>query len=388
MSTTTQASIVDYSAGTVTEDVTQTVVLSLETSRSKNKRVRKGIEEFQNIASYIGETIPSVPENERQPHNNTFYRLVTAEFDDLFVKARVAREAGQYAVSVYNTYAANGKEGDRPSLGHGDFLKISHQDFKIEENDAGYGLKAGFIPYEPLWFAIDTSPYSREYLERIFEGDADTGSCELHLSGDGNLRAHLAVKWPVEVYEPTDVGTKIGVDIGENVIYSVAAVEGDEVLDVELESGSEFRHRREQFKQKRKRFQEQGDLRALKQTRGEHERYTEHVLDTASRRIVEFAREYSPSVIVLENLTHYRDRDGYAIHDWPYAMLQEKIAYKATEEGIPVEKVDPYNTSITCRKCGQATAEFRNGSDFHCRRCGYEVHADVNAAINIANRYE
>lgn len=28
----------------------------------------------------------------------------------------------------------------------------------------------------------------------------------------------------------------------------------------------------------------------------------------------------------------------------------------------------------------------RSGETFHCRRCDYEVHADVNAAINIATR--
>lgn len=65
-------------------------------------------------------------------------------------------------------------------------------------------------------------------------------------------------------------------------------------------------------------------------------------------------------------------------------MLQEKIAYKATAEGIPVETVNPRDTSITCRKCGQAVLEFRDGADFACRVCGYEVHADVNGAINIA----
>jgi IS605 OrfB family transposase len=103
--------------------------------------------------------------------------------------------------------------------------------------------------------------------------------------------------------------------------------------------------------------------------------------------VVEFAVEHEPSVLVLEDLTHYRETADDPIHDWPFADLQEKICYKATAEGIPVETVDPKDTSITCRKCGQATPEFRDGTEFSCRRCGYEVHADVNAAINIAKRY-
>lgn len=72
--------------------------------------------------------------------------------------------------------------------------------------------------------------------------------------------------------------------------------------------------------------------------------------------------------------------------DWPYAILQEKIAYKAKAADVPVESVNPQNTSVTCRQCGQTNRGYREGSEFVCTRCGYEVHADVNAAINIANR--
>jgi transposase len=65
-------------------------------------------------------------------------------------------------------------------------------------------------------------------------------------------------------------------------------------------------------------------------------------------------------------------------------MLTEQLAYKATEAGLPVEAIDPAETSITCRQCDETNPAFRDGDDFECWECGYEVHADVNAAINIA----
>jgi IS605 OrfB family transposase len=383
-----QRSINSFSADTHTETVVQTVVLDLETSEAKNKKVTIGIEEFQRIAGFFGDIMPSIPEYERTRNNPAFYNLVKREFADSAIKSSVARDAAYHAIAMYDSHSSNGSAGDRPDLGNGSFMQLCSQDFEIADNGSGYGLKASFIPYDAVWFGISLNPHTEKYLRRVFEDEAETGSCELHLSDDGDLRAHVAIKWEVEVYEAEDVSTVIGVDIGENVLYSVAAVDGDsDVESVEMESGAEFRHYREQFKQKRTSLMEKGDLRALSQCRDEHRRYTEQTLDTASRRVVEFAVEHEPSVLVLEDLTHYRETADDPIHDWPFADLQEKICYKATAEGIPVETVDPKDTSITCRKCGQATPEFRDGTEFSCRRCGYEVHADVNAAINIAKRY-
>lgn len=374
-------------AGTTTESVVQTVVLDLETSRTKTERVRAGVEEFQAMTDYVATMMPSIPDWEWSPQNNTLYRLVTREFDDRTVKATTAREAAQHVAESFSSWRERGKDGERPQFGDGQYLVLSHQDFDLIENDAGYGLKTSFIPYKPVWFHIDPNPYQLEYLERIFDSDADTGSCELHLGGDGEVRAHLVVKWDVDVYEPGDVTTTVGVDIGESVIYAASVLSRDGVESVEIESGREFRHYRELLERKRQRLQQQDDLRGVRQTRGERERYTEHVLDTASRAVVDLAVEYRPAVIALEDLTYYRQTAEKPIHDWPFASLQEKIAYKATAGGVPVEFVDPAQTSITCRHCGQTNQEYRDGVEFSCTRCGYNVHADVNAAINIAQRW-
>ena len=89
-------------------------------------------------------------------------------------------------------------------------------------------------------------------------------------------------------------------------------------------------------------------------------------------------------MIHLEDPTYYREAAKNPLHDWPFAEIQEKIAYKAQEQGIPVQKLNPKNTSITCRECDATNPAFRDGDEFECWNCGYEVHADVNAAINIA----
>src|SRR6516225_3073995 len=72
------------------------------------------------------------------------------------------------------------------------------------------------------------------------------------------------------------------------------------------------------------------------------------------------------------------------LHSWGFSQLRQMIAYKAVLAGVLVELVDPHNTSRMCSKCGHCEKGNRgNQSEFRCRSCGREAHADINAAENI-----
>jgi IS605 OrfB family transposase len=378
-----QSSLSEFATESRPEPVTRTVVFPLETSREKTEKVRGGIDVYQKMLSYMADQLPSFPESEWNSRNTTMYRMVTRQFPDADVKGTIGRSAAAEVASAFQSWKSNGKPGDRPSFGGGEYLALSHQDVEVASNDRGYGIKASFIPYDPIWFHANTSDYHEEYLKRVVDGDASSGSAELHLSDDG-INCHVTVTDEIEVYEPEAVSTYVGVDLGENVLFSAAVVSNDDIEHVEIESGDEFRHHRERLKRKRTRLQQKGDLRGVKDAKANYWKYTDQVTDTVSRRVVDLASEHAPAVIRLEDLTNYRESASDPIHDWPFAEFQEKICYKATAAGIPVEFVKPRNTSITCRKCGQADPAARSGDSFHCRRCQYEVHADVNAAMNIA----
>lgn len=388
MASSQQPTLEAFTAGTTEETVTQTVVAPLETSNIKRQKVESVVNEFAEMCSYMGDMMASIPPHERSPMNSTLYRLLTDEFpgETRLSAAKVVLSASRHVAAAHQSAQALGGEAELPTFGDEQFFMLDSQQFELSQNERGYGLKARFIPYDPVWFHINPRPFVQEHVERICDGDASPGTAELRLEGDDGVSLHLPVSWDVEVFEPAEVNTSVGVDIGENVIYAAAVVDGSgDVADVEMQRGDRFRHYRTELQQRRDRLQEKGDLRGVRQTRGDQERYTEQVLDTASQQIVDKAVEHAPSVIKIEDLTHYRTQARDPIHDWPFALLQEKIAYKAKAAGIPVQTVDPAHSSVTCRQCGQTDREYRDGSDFECRVCGYTVHADVNAAINLAN---
>lgn len=68
---------------------------------------------------------------------------------------------------------------------------------------------------------------------------------------------------------------------------------------------------------------------------------------------------------------------------WAYQHLSNKLVELGQTEGFCVYKVNPFNTSRTCPKCGFATLENRKGDVFKCIKCDHTDHADITGAINI-----
>ncbi len=387
MTTDRQTSVSEFTADTTTKTLTRTVTCPLETSQRKTDRVRECIAEWQRILSWAADILPSYSSFAWNRKDTQLYRASVREFPSHSIRAAEVQTAIYKASEAFASWNSNGRSGQRPTYDGSDpYMRIRSDGLSVHQENEAYGLKTKLQPYDPEWFRINDAAYHADYLQRIVDDEARLGDSEIHLTDSGNLTANLTISEDVEVYVADDVSTAVGVDLGENVIFAAAIISGEAVEDVELESGREFRHHREQLKRKRNRLAEQGDLRGVKACRDDLRRYTEQVTHSATRQVIDLARKYSPCLLRLEDLTNYRETAADPIHDWPRAMLKEQLVYKATAAGIPVEFVDPAYTSTTCRNCGQTDQAARNGAVFHCRRCNYQVHADVNAAINIAQR--
>jgi putative transposase len=73
-----------------------------------------------------------------------------------------------------------------------------------------------------------------------------------------------------------------------------------------------------------------------------------------------------------------------AISRQAWSLLRRRIEDKAATCGVVVVAVDPKHTSQTCDRCGTVDPGSRESqARFHCRHCGHQAHADINAATNI-----
>jgi IS605 OrfB family transposase len=198
---------------------------------------------------------------------------------------------------------------------------------------------------------------------------------------------HVVVTIPAPDVAPTD--QVVGVDLG---IVRPAVTSNNRFLGKRAWKAIEG----ELFHLKRA-LQKKGTKSAkrhLKRVRGKQVRFRRNNDHILSKQIVGAAEP--GATIVLENLTDMRKRSkirkrtatSRRVHSWSFAQLKSFIEYKAEDRGCTVVAVDPRHTSQACSCCGHtARNNRRSRGRFVCRACGVELHADLNAARNIAAKY-
>jgi putative transposase len=144
----------------------------------------------------------------------------------------------------------------------------------------------------------------------------------------------------------------IGVDMG---LVSIA-----QTSDGTRFAGSEVNGRRARNARLRRKLQKKGTKaakRLIRKRRRKERRFATDVNHQISKKIVGAAQR-TESGIALEDLKGIRARvrasnkQRRSLHSWSFGQLQDFILYKAMRAGVPVQFVDPHNTSRSCPKCG------------------------------------
>ena len=199
---------------------------------------------------------------------------------------------------------------------------------------------------------------------------------------DGDYYLHIGVR--KEAPEPSSQagdGTVLGVDLG---IANIAVTSTGTFY-----SGGLLNHRRDEYERIRGKMQQCGTESAhksMKSMGGRMSRWSRDLLHHISKAIVQEAITYGCGTISFERLKGIRDRMPRAskFHQWAFNQLYEYTEYKAEAFGIDVVQINPRNTSRRCSVCGHTAKNNRTTQDrFACKKCGYEVHADYNAAKNV-----
>jgi IS605 OrfB family transposase len=203
----------------------------------------------------------------------------------------------------------------------------------------------------------------------------------------GGWWLHMVVTVASPTVAPTDA--VVGIDLG---LAHPAVTSTNQFLGKKAWKATEGRYfRLKRALQKRGTKSARRHLGRLRHTQARFRRDCDHVLAK------QLAQSVAPGgIVVLENLTAIRQRAKATrktatkrrLHSWSFAQLNTFLAYKAEECGCTVVAVDPRHTSQTCSRCGHQARNNRcSQSRFVCRVCGFELHADLNAARNVAAKY-
>ncbi|MDZ7702467.1 MAG: transposase [Halobacteriales archaeon] len=156
-------------------------------------------------------------------------------------------------------------------------------------------------------------------------------------------------------------------------------------------SADELYHWHREYEKRRASMQRKGTRyahEAMKRVGETETNRFEQLLHRVANGIVREAVDSGCTHIAFEDLSDIRGRlaDTERLHAWAFRRLFRYVSYKAEERGIAVERVNPEYTSQRCShtNCGFIQATNRPTQDrFECQECGYQIHADYNAAKNI-----
>jgi len=277
-------------------------------------------------------------------------------------------------------------------------LIIRRDCFRVERQDTKLSKFWAKIPiYEgSIWVPIQL-PYSQESLLK-----EDVRETKL-IKGKKGWFLHITVQKNVDVKIPTNLNkiAVIGVDVGEaNPVTSVVlTVNGMTKPKFHAE---EVRGVRAHYSNLRKQIGKRKvkhALRVIKKIGNKERRIVEHHLHTASKAIVEQAMQlrdegFNPVIVVgdlkirkprVKGETRCR-KNNRKVHSMPFYKTKKFIEYKALWERIPVVFENEAYSTITCHRCGSRNTIVYKRL-FRCLQCGLEYNRDLNASINMGNRF-
>ena len=256
------------------------------------------------------------------------------------------------------------------------------RDFKINKESVGITTLNGRTKYELANY---------DNADKYFDGTWKYCASKLVRHRNNKYYFHLSIEQDVEEHKISDTTDIIGIDVGINHLAVATTTDKKNIFFC----GGELKNIRNIYSKQRTRLQNKGTRsakRVLKNLRDRETRlmtYENHVI---SKKVVKFALEHKIPLISMENLTgicdstKVRKKHRYKHSSWAFRQLQTFIEYKCKEQGIHVVYIDPRNTSQGCSRCGHIEKSNRNGMNFKCKACAFELNSDLNASRNIEHK--
>ena len=333
--------------------------------------------------------------HERQIFRNYDLRKVTyADVRDLGLGSQAAQHAIKKAADAYKTLRGNLRNGRYGKRGSVRRLKVESKPI-VFRPDAAQPFDDRCLSWDHDKRTVSIWTTNGRLKDLTFVGsEKDLAALAEFRQGETDLVCRDG-KWfliaTIDQPAPALVEPDgwLGVDLG---IVNIATLSDGTNWD-----GGAVTARRKKNVALRAKLQAKGTKsakRLLKKTSKKETRFVSDVNHQISKQIVETAKRTGHG-IALEELTGIRERvrlrkpQRSTLHSWAFAQLGVFVTYKAEQNGVAVTYVDPAYTSQSCSTCGHTEKANRPKQDtFKCKSCGMSLHADHNAAKNIAQRGE
>lgn len=321
---------------------------------------------------------------------------------------------------LYGNISLPSYRKDNPLLVHVDWVRLRktnpHHDMGLYHNyethdeflDNLYNKRdpevyirfANNITFKVVFGSLHKSAELRSVFQKIFEEYYQVRGSSIEVK-DGKIILNLSIATPVERIV-LDEDTVVGVDLGE-AVPAYCALNNSDYIRTGIGDGDNFIAKRTQLKKERQRLSKQlaysagghgrkKKLKPIERFKENERNYAKNYNHQVSKKVVDFAVSNRAKYINMEDLSGFgkdaKDKKRQKIlSEWSYYQLQNDIKYKAERKGIVVRFVNPAYTSQKCSCCGEIGN--RDKREFYCvnpecKQCGKKVHADFNAARNIA----
>lgn len=267
-------------------------------------------------------------------------------------------------------------------------------EYNFEDRDFEYKN----IDVSTIKIAVYTNGNSaKSTLKKIYNGEYKICGSEI-MQDKSSRKWFFNLTYSFEVDKNLDKNNIMGIDMG--IVYPVYMAFNNNFNSFKIEGGEieQFRRKvegRRNSMLKQSKYCGDGRIGHGRNTRlkptdvisDKIANFKETCNHKYSRYVIDMAIKNKCGVIQMEDLTGISKDDAF-LKKWSYFNLQEKIEYKAKENGIEVKIVDRKYTSQRCSKCGFIHRDNRpkdiDQSKFKCLKCDFETNADYNAARNIS----
>lgn len=368
------------------------VPVKLDVSENDAELLERTIDQFQFAANYVVRNCREDPDDpnsyvltqQGDLHART-YATVREKTD---LHANLVQAARRYAGRALDLVTDEWSAGRKASLPTftSRFLDYDKRSASFHDDHASLATVSGRVRAD---YVLPNDPEGTPHEKWMFDDNREVAGATFHKYG-GDYHLHLRTKTTVDDTKPTEDtpelnGTILGVDLGvENIAVTSTGAFWD---------AAELQHWHREYEKRRGSLQKTGTRWAHENVQRVGRKETgrfEQMLHRVANGILAEADTKGCSAIVFEDLTRIRDRmpGVKKLHAWAFRKLYGYVEYKAEDLGIDVDQIPPKNTSRRCSTCGFTAKENRPCQDeFRCQQCGYENHADYNAAKNIGLKY-